>query len=101
MAEGEHPPHLFGVSLAEWEAAYDTSVVEYPATRFLVFQNGPLLRIAFGQHGHPVDAERHLSVPRYNVAVSIPPGVAIQLRDLLMRLHPPEADAPKDPKKLS
>ena len=90
MADEKQLPKFRGVLLPEWEAAHAPTVQEFPAARFIISQNGHMVRIAFGQYGHPVNEQCALSPPRYTAAVSMAPALMMQLRDVLNALYPPK-----------
>jgi hypothetical protein len=45
--------------------------------------NGPLVRLVFGLNGPPLDEKGTFDSPRFNVAVSMPPAMALELRNTL------------------
>jgi hypothetical protein len=73
-------------------AAHAEHVMEYPAGRFYLSPNGQLVRIAFGQLERR-GPDGQWQAPRYHVAVSMPPAVAISLRDWLLKWYPVETPA--------
>lgn len=87
MSEAEPDNATFAdVSLAEWSAAFAANVAEFPATRFVIIAEGPLVRIAFGRNGGPVDAAGTLGPPVYTAAISMAPSLAVELRDVLNKV---------------
>lgn len=79
------PEHAFGDQLREWEALFRPGIQEFAASAFrFTRENTHLVRIAFGNNGPCVDAagNRH---PVYTHAVTLPPDLALQLADLLLK----------------
>ena len=86
MADQKEAPRLSGIEIAEWAAAHAPTVREFPASRFVVIQDGDLVRFVFGHHGAPVDSEGKRGTPVFSVAVSMSPFLASQLRDVLNKI---------------
>src|SRR4051812_49008827 len=57
------PTKVFSVDPALWRATHDPAIAEHAATRFFVSMNGPLVRIAFGQHGQPLTRRVPMKCP--------------------------------------
>lgn len=93
---------VFGVSAAEWEAAYDRRVQEFAAHRYMVMRDDGLIRIAFGLNGPPTDEAGGRGPSVFTHAVSMTPALALVmargLTDLLAQpeteVAPPVAKAP-------
>jgi hypothetical protein len=79
---------VFNVDLDVWAASHDPSVREYPASRFFITVNGSMLRIAFGQFGHPMNERGDLASPRFQVAVSMAPATALEIAKALQTFLP-------------
>lgn len=84
-----------GLTKGEWAAIYRPGIQEFAATRFTFTREAAnLVRIAFGNHGAYVDANTREAV--YNVAISLPPEIAVDLAGLLLKLYAsPESDPSK------
>lgn len=82
------PTAFGGIALSDWQAAYEPHIAEFPATRFLIAGEGHLTRIAFGHNGAPADGNGTLGHPIYKVAISMAPHIAIEMRDILIKLFP-------------
>jgi hypothetical protein len=46
---------IFANSVDEWKSAFAPTMQVYPATRFVIIGDGPLVRLAFGNLGAPID----------------------------------------------
>jgi hypothetical protein len=88
MADQEEKTKLYDIEITEWEAAYSPIIQEFPATRFVVIQDGDLVRFAFGHCGPPLDEQGKRGTPVFSAAISISPILAAQLRDVLNRIIP-------------
>lgn len=84
------------ISLADWAAAYAPSIQEFPATRFLIAGDGPLVRIAFGHNGAPMNAAMEPGSPVYVAAISMAPQMAAELRDILTKILLPPVSVTSD-----
>jgi len=87
MAE-DKPAYIYGNRREDYEAADDPRVQEFAASRFLATGNGYLIRIAFGRFGVPVDESGNLSPAKFDVAISMAPETARELRDMLNAAFP-------------
>ncbi len=76
-------PKVWGIDRDLWEATHDPGIYEHPATRFFLTMNGPLVRLVFGINGPPIDEKGTFESPRFKVAVSMPPAMAVELRNTL------------------
>jgi hypothetical protein len=74
---------VWGIDRDLWEATHDAGIDEHPATRFFLTMNGPLVRLVFGINGPPLDEKGAFDVARFHVAVSMPPAMAVELRNTL------------------
>lgn len=78
---------VYGISKDEWQAAYEIGIDEFAAHRFILMNEGDLIRIAFGLNGPPLDEKGARGTPVYTHALSVTPAFALELsrklRDLL------------------
>jgi hypothetical protein len=79
---------VYGIPIAEWQSAYASHVAEFPATRFVVTWDGPMIRIAFGHAGPPTDERGGRGQPGFTAAISMSPGLAQALMRGLSSLFP-------------
>ena len=92
----DHKEALQGIVAANFRAAHADHIQEYPAARFHIGPNGQMVRIAFGQ-AEVRKEDGTLAAPRYHIAVSMPPPLAVMLRDWLLKMYPIKPpSAPKD-----
>ena len=66
-----------------WRATHDPTISEHAAGRFFLSWNGGLVRIAFGHTGYPLDNAGSYAPPQFEVAVSMAPALALELRNSL------------------
>jgi hypothetical protein len=88
----QKPEWIYGNRREDYEAADDPSVRDYAASRFLATANGYLIRIAFGRFGVPVNEQGGISPAKFDVAVSMSPETAKELRNMLNNVYPPHLD---------
>ena len=86
MTEKSLKTQFSNIDLAEWEAAHAPTLKEFPASRFVIIQDGDLVRIAFGHNGAPIDEKGTRATPVYSVAVSMSPVLAAELKDVLNQI---------------
>lgn len=86
-----------GLSLAQWEAMYRPGMPEFTAATFAFSLEAPeLVRIAFGNLGPCINSQGERS-PVYTHAVTLPPGVAVELARALLNHYANPADDLKRP----
>src|SRR5215204_2662112 len=80
------PEKIGGVEPELWQAAHAPSISEHAAGRFFLWWNGGLVRFAFGQAGYPLDDKGAYAPTRFEVAISMAPALAVELRNTLDKL---------------
>ena len=86
MSDSNSKEKIYDISIDEWKAAFASTVQEFPATRFVIVGDGPLVRLAFGHLGHPVDEKGGRDTTVFTVAISMSPTLALELRQVLERV---------------
>lgn len=86
MTEPVLGPLVHGVHQEEWDAAYATNVRTFFATRTVAAGDGSAVRIAFGLLGAPSGEQGQRKPPIYEVAIAMPPDVALRLAQLLQSI---------------
>lgn len=84
---------IYGATPLEWQAAFAPTVRDVHCQRFLVTVEDGMMRIAFGRGGPPIDENGARGVPTYFAAVSVNPGIALQLAGVLAQLSRPIVEA--------
>jgi hypothetical protein len=79
-------PDVYGLAAEEWQAAYRLGIQEFSALRVIVKKDGGLIRIAFGNHGPPLNEQGLNGCPVYTHAVTMTPALAVDLSRLLRDL---------------
>ena len=87
------PNLIYGASALEWQAAFNPTVRDFYADRFLLTVEGGLIRIAFGRGGPPTNETGSRGVPTYFAAVSVNAGIALQLATVLAQQSKPLIEA--------
>jgi hypothetical protein len=77
------PDKVLGIAPELWRATHDPTISEHAAGRFFLSWNGGSVRIAFGHTGHPLDNAGSYAPPRFELAVSMAPALALELRNSL------------------
>jgi hypothetical protein len=91
------PQQVDGLTVEQWQAIYREGMPEFAATTFAYTCEGEFIRLAFGVPG-PYLAVDGARSARYNLAVTIPRRLAVDVAHLLLKLvAEPEKDTP--PKK--
>ncbi|MGB6325340.1 MAG: hypothetical protein WBG11_06075 [Methylocella sp.] len=86
MCDSNSKKMIYDISVDEWKAAFAPTVQEFPATRFVIVGDGPLVRLAFGHLGAPIDEQGGRDTPVFTVAISMSPTLALELRQVLERV---------------
>jgi len=79
------PEQAYGLPLADWAALFRPGIEEFAASSFrFTRESTHLVRIAFGNGGPYIDSAGNRQ-PVYTHAVTLPPELALQLADQLMK----------------
>lgn len=70
---------VFGLARSEWAASFRPGLTNYYCDRFTAVSDSNHVRIAFGNHGPPIDELGNRGDPTFMGALVIPPSVAIDL----------------------
>lgn len=75
---------IYGVTQAEWDAAYDSDVVDFVANNFLLKRDGlGFVRVAFGRLGAPIDESGKTRPIKYTHAVTVTEHIALEMARIL------------------
>jgi hypothetical protein len=60
---------IFAISVDKWKSAFAPTVQVLPATRFVIKGDRPLVRLAFGNLGAPIDDQGERDTPVFTAAM--------------------------------
>lgn len=77
---------LYGISRADWAAAFRPDLPVHYADRFVAVSDGRTIRLVFGASGAPIDENGGRGTPMFSASIALDPSAALELREFLAKV---------------